>query len=263
MGPIFICGTGRSGTSLLSVMLDSHHNIVMGAEYPLHLNHGFTVSDLRRGKAKQSLNRAERCGLTQPEVRSAIKGLPSEFRADQSEVLAALGKALARKTGKSRWGVKIMLDSARIGVYASAFPDASFLHLVRDPRDCFASERSFRWGERNAASSARKWVDLNRAVMSHPGTIGVLYEDLVASPREVMDFILQRLGEPWDENVLRHESMPHLFHSMNRVKHPSRASTKRPVNQSSVGRWKKDLRGSEVHAIEEVAGELMRECGYS
>ena len=263
MGPIFICGTGRSGTSLLSVILDSHHNIVMGAEYPLYLNHGFTVSDLRRGKAKQSLNRAERCGLTASEVRVAFKGLPSEFPADRSEVLTALGEALARKTGKPRWGVKIMLDSARIGVYASAFPDASFIHLVRDPRDCFASERAFGWGERNAASSARNWVALNRAVISHPGAIGVLYEDLVASPREVMDLVLQRLGEPWDDNVLRHESMPHLFHSMDRVKHPSRESTKRSVNQSAVGRWKTDLRGPEVHAIEEVAGELMRECGYS
>lgn len=275
LSPIFISGGGRSGTTLLAMMLDSHRNIAMGAEYPLTLNGDFTVGDLllvtnrskrlpmghRLEKAWRSKDRAERCGVLPKELAVVLRGIPgSTGSRGHSLVIDGMGGVLLRKTGKTRWGFKIMLDAHHVDVYQEIWPECRIVHVVRDGRDSYASERAFGWGTKDVRDAAAKWVDLNAP---RRGVLMVRYESLVRNPSDTMKEILEWVGEDWDDNVLRHEAMPHLFHSMTRVRHPSRAQTKRKIYTGKIGRHRSDLTPEEIAAYESIAMDRLEELGYA
>lgn len=82
----------------------------------------------------------------------------------------------------------------------------------------------------------------------------VFYEELVTTPRVVLRRVLEFLGADWDENVLHHPEQQHSGVSFGRATggtDPSRA-----IDACSVGAAQTYLSGSQVEAIEKIAGCL-------
>src|SRR5438132_8283898 len=85
--------------------------------------------------------------------------------------------------------------------------------------------------------------------------VGVRYEDLVRVPAPSMATDLEFLGEPWDAGVLD---------PTNDAQRASASSnTHRPIFATSIGRWRRELAGRDLRAIEAVAGPAMAELGYA
>jgi hypothetical protein len=51
------------------------------------------------------------------------------------EALSALFSAYAAKHGKPRWGDKTPMYMRHLGLVERLFPDAQYVHLIRDGRD--------------------------------------------------------------------------------------------------------------------------------
>lgn len=113
----------------------------------------------------------------------------------------------AERFGKQRWADKTPQHGLWLEVLDEMYPACHVIHLVRNPRDVIESTRR-RWGARRAQWAVRMWprfIQAGREFGESQPTryTEVRYEELVAHPDIVMRLVIERIGEPWDDAVLR------------------------------------------------------------
>lgn len=194
--PIFIVGAPRSGTTLLRLILDSHPAISCGEE-----THFLRELEPIVGRHWRMV---EPYGFPRAYWIGRIRDLYTGFQAD---VLAG--------RGKRRWAEKDPTYTLLLPFIGELFPDALYVHLLRDGRDVVASARE-RWGWRSGARMAngewRRYVEAARSLAGGPTAERyheVRYEALVADPEGTLRPLFAFLGEPWDPVVLRFDEQEH------------------------------------------------------
>jgi hypothetical protein len=82
--------------------------------------------------------------------------------------------------------------SESVDVY-DTFPDLRMICMIRDPRDTFCSLQAGhrRWvdEERRSPGTFVRQLEDQRAVLNHPQTVAVRYEELVATPDKIQEVI--------------------------------------------------------------------------
>ena len=258
--PIVLGGCGRSGTTLLRMMLDSHPRICCGPE-----------SSLFRRRAVDTRWLADRFGFRHDEVRAIHDAAPS--RPAFIEGFAAL---CMRKAGKARWAEKTPRNISRIAEIFRWFPAARFVHVLRDGRDVACSLRTHprhkvvdgklvptgAW--KPIAGCARRWVrdiESSRPWWGDPRFMTVRYEDLVLDPRPSLERLMAFLGESWDEALLAHAAADSPFRDATRfAQNPEALGA---VSTASLSRWQRDLDGRDKQIFKRIAGPLLIELGYA
>lgn len=282
--PILIGGIGRSGTTLLSLMLDSHRDIKCGPELhfsgPKNLGpyillcldrHYRKPTPERPSGAKagcQFIARCERLGVTPDELREVVLQRPGVFIefSHRAELVDRLCRFAMEKSGKRRWGIKIMNGIQSVPRYLDAWPEARFIHVVKDPRENVASLLRMPWGPNTVDKAASLWVRAVDAAFAgarqaRAHLMVMRWEDLCVSTEVVMRAVLDWLGEEWDESVLHHHEMPHTFLDTP-YGHPSATQVCNPVDPSMVGKWMQVLTPAAVERVLEICGERMGDLGY-
>lgn len=260
LSPIVLGGCGRSGTTLLRMMLDSHPGICCGPE-----------SSVFRRRALEPVGLADRFGFPQAEVRALYDRARS--RPQFIEAFAAL---CMQETGKSRWAEKTPRNIGRIGEIFRCFPEARFVHVLRDGRDVVCSLRTHprhrvendklvpldTW--KAIAGCARRWredIEGSRAFWGDPRFHTVRYEDLVLNPRPVLEGLMTFLDERWDEALLSHSGAGSPFRDVTRFAQNPEALA--AVTTASLSRWERDLDTKDRRIFKRVAGPLLIELGYA
>jgi hypothetical protein len=258
--PIVLGGCGRSGTTLLRMMLDSHRRICCGPE-----------SSLFRRRAVDANWLADRFGFDRDEVGAILDAASS-----RPAFIEAFASLCMRKAGKARWAEKTPRNIGRIAEIFRCFPAARFVHVLRDGRDVACSLRTHprhkvvdgrlvptgTW--KPIAGCARRWVrdiEGSRRWWGDPRFHTVRYEDLALDPRPVLERLMAFLGEDWDEGMLAHASADSPFRDATRfAQNPEALGA---VNVASVGRWQRDLDDRDRRIFKRVAGPLLVELGYA
>lgn len=145
---------------------------------------------------------------------------------------------------------------AHLELMAEIYPDARYLHIVRDGRDVARSLVSMPWGPSSIEEAATEW---RTSVMAArvPGLPEryreVRYEALLAEPEERISDLYEWLGL---------EVTPSVLESALRV---SRMQRNEVVSGSRVraGKWKGGLSPKDVETFNRVAGDVLVELGYS
>lgn len=248
--PIFVGGHHRSGTTLLRVMLNRHPHIACGPEGQLLDRTSFR--DFHRFLETTWLPHLRAYSMDEQDIDRGVAAFIDEFFS-----------RYAAERGKRRWAEKTPKNVLHIAYLFRLFPEARFIHMVRDPRDvhCSVVEKAHtttpRWLGVTAEETARGWVrrvEIAGAWRGDERYLEIRYEDLVAVPREMMAHVLCFLAEPWDERIL--EAVPSAGGGEVR-------NVDRPVFGTSAGRWREDLAPAEVRTIEEIAGPTMLALGYA
>lgn len=273
-GPVFVIGCPRSGTTLLSLMLSSHSRIAIPPETRFLLpvfrrRHSF--GDLTEVGNRRRLARAlvrhkgtkfRHLGLPPELVRRAVvRSSPTIGSA-----IGAVYRTYADSQGKARWGDKRPTYFRNVDLLRALFPDAQFVHLVRDGRDCVASLKRMRWWRQGTVGALATWVHAvdcaRRAARRLPdGTFHELrYEDLVAHPRRELQKLCEALGEEFEEAMLAPGMRADLLPPRQRdVWH---SETRQAVSTRRVGSYVDVLSPAEVALVEQVAGSRLQQCGY-
>lgn len=194
--PIFVIGAPRSGTTLLRMILDSHPAISCGEETHFLRDLEPIVGAQWRMLAPYAVPRDWWL--------ARIRALYTDF---QAQVLT--------RRGKRRWAEKDPTYTRILPFIGELFPDALYVHVVRDGRDVVASFRD-RWGWRSAARAANGgWADhvrAARALATGPTADRyheIRYETMVADPEGTLRPLFAFLGEAWDPVVLRFDEQEH------------------------------------------------------
>jgi hypothetical protein len=258
---IFLGGAGRSGTTLLRVMLDAHPRICCGPEWKLLPIFAQWYQTMTGPLAEVMRSYGNSAADLQRHFRRFIEGLVENF---------------LRASGKPRWAEKTPHNVLCMVPLGEIFPKARFLHVVRDGRDVACSLLTMNWADpitqrkvsyvENIVNAACYWRDVvteARRQAQAPVLAGrvleVRYEDLVLHTEATLRRILQFLDEPWDEAILS-------YYTRDRSREPTEASTTQahqPVTAGSIGRWRTDMTPADRAAFEAHAGDLLRQLGYA
>ncbi|MGF6736092.1 hypothetical protein OKW50_008265 [Paraburkholderia youngii] len=189
--PVLLGGENRSGTTLLSVLLDSHCDLVVGPELdftePVDLGpHILAVCDMidvhdsrLAGATKDTVDpdwydgahfvlQCERFGLERDDLRNLVvdlmtkRGTDLSALEDRCRLIDSIGEFRRKQMGARRWGMKLQRRILDVGTYAAIWPRAHFIHIIRDGRDLAASHLKTvpEWGYRTVAQAAHGWLDV-------------------------------------------------------------------------------------------------------
>jgi hypothetical protein len=258
--PVFVGGTGRSGTTITARLIAAQSQFALiPSEFRFHVNAvglpgllaGRTgvqdfVAAVRKAVARQeggwssSVDREE--GKLWKFVRiREIDPLLDELEAtfDQDRIAAMrrfvaslFGVASARE-GTPSWVEMSLLNVAAAPTLITLFPDAKFVHSVRDGRDVVCS-RLAKNPQQEVGHGINRWMehwqdmllraDLGARYLPESQLFLFRFEDLVLSDREgTLARLLGFLGVEEDEGVRGYFDCEML---------PDRAN---------IGRWAKDL----------------------
>jgi hypothetical protein len=267
----FLVGSGRSGTTLLRLMLEQHPDLAIPPEsyFPLSMRHrepryrargGFDldayVADLLRNVRFGDWNLDERV------VRERLHGVEP---IDWPEAVRRTFTLYAEKEGKPRYGDKTPWFIMRIRELSTLFPESRFVHLIRDGRDVALSIREMSWGPSAMPALAEFWAKRIRigrtegARLAPARYLELRYEDLVDDParelRRVCGFL---------ELDLRKEMLDHTDRAPTAVLERERDQHRHlsePVTRG-LRDWRTQMSPDDVAIFEAVAGRELVACGY-
>jgi hypothetical protein len=184
---------------------------------------------------------------------------------DRCNLIGLLGNEVARRHGSQRWGLKIMREIRGAQRYIDVWPNGKLIHIVRDGRDVAASQvfEHSSWGYQSLDEAATKWEKLIEQVgtLADQGLIQeIRYEDLVYKPVQILQEVVEYIGVRWNQVLLDYYKRARIADSS--VRHPSAEAVAQPLNDSAIGRYKRDLDSEQTATFCSIAGGALRRHGY-
>ncbi|MEM6798822.1 MAG: sulfotransferase, partial [Planctomycetota bacterium] len=244
MQPCFILGVPRSGTTLLRVLLGNHSQILGFPETPWIVG-GYGPASLRRLCEDLVSDRtgpvATVSGISAEDVYTATR-----------EFLERLTQPALTEAGKRLPLFKTPNDAVNVDFLFRLYPNASYIHIVRDGRDVACSTagakraaqlapRLAEFGENNVVNAARRWAAWETAIRDQMAAAGGLrsirlcYEDLVREPKPAISAVCDFLDIPYQETMIdpgaTTADLPAWEAGSTDVRERPR------IDSASVGRW--------------------------
>ena len=305
-GPVFICGPSRSGTTLMAWVFQNQLDIAAVGEshYFSHLRTAY-AQRLDRPLKHDELDEFEtyffetRWRAYLPRQvgqkneyaridRDVVRQRCHELGGHADNYFQAYCEGYIEVLGGNSWGEKTPRHVFRIDDILSAFPDATIVCMIRDPRSVVASFKD--WGKEKTEESstgtqgrapAGPKSDRRKRVekVFHPITLATLcqgafraaeeaakrhgsdrvriikFEDLILSPREVLEELAQWLG-------ISAEIDPDNMPVSNSSYHKNDGKQSTGMNPKAVDRWRKTLTPAEIRVVERTASGMLRDGGY-
>ena len=250
--PIFIGGLFKSGTSLLRAMLGQHSGIASGLEtYWFDLN--WKNKDDKFWEKISLLSKFYE--VDEEETRSLV-----DKSVNVAQFLNSFFTKYTVRLSCRRWVEKTPGNIKHLDRIFEYWPDAKVIHIIRDPRDVFASLREAKkWDSLDQYAAlwsdffcvAEKFKTENRNKNSQ--IMEIRYEDLVLDSVTTMKSVLKFLGEPWENSVAQFMGKKEDYEKV--LKYAGKASTtlerlRSPLTKNRVGIWKKVLKKEELEELE-------------
>lgn len=268
---VFILGKGRSGTTLLQAMLNEHPNIVAPPESKFVM-----LLSSRFGHKKK---------WTKQDINIAVEALYSEFffakvwKPDKERLTSCLLSYIDKMDYSLFCKIvyyqmkgdkeNVMYISDKNPIYSlfidpllEIFPDAKFIHIIRDPRDTVLSNMTT-FGLSNTTFIAQQWFMDNYFIEEHklkvPGRyFTVFYEKMVEDTEKVLAELCDFLKIPYSAsmNTVKADTAMKAYEDYKELFDNAHKNILNPVSSTSVGKWKKEMKEKDIIMTETIAGRF-------
>lgn len=272
----FIIGAPRSGTTLLQSLISSHSQFFSPPETSFFFNiipllgnqYAYPDCPIDENEIKIIKNDFQRMTGIAPNIDATVA--PGTTIKDAFENLLSA----FNRDRKPRWIEKTTNHARCMLTIRRFYPQAKFVHLIRDPVDCVASMANIRPTSlsdfrisyiSSYYEFARLWKKNVVSVLRYPDRENVLhifYEDLVLRPRVTLGQICAFLGVPFEEHLMEtfHESAASLF---SQESCPWQNDNLVPgFHTDAVHKWRRKLPPQKVWLIQKYTQDLARYLGY-
>jgi len=261
--PIFVFGCERSGTTLLASLLGSAPQYLSTPEGQ------FKKFLIKEGTDNQI------CRKIITSLRFQLWNIPVTegelIKVAQEEGIAGIMQMILTSYqnvhGEKDDALYWVDHDPRTHLYTKGllrlFPDARFIHIVRDGRAVAASIKPLDWGPNTTYYAAAFWEKFTRAALEKEGelprgrVVRIRFEELLSDPRSTLESMCQGLSIPFSEQMLEGGGV--VVPSTSKRQH---AEVGGGVNKSRSQSWKRELSKRQVNVFEGVAGQLLKELGY-
>jgi hypothetical protein len=267
--PVYVAGLERSGTSLMYALLASHPRIAMTRRTNMWTHFYNQYGDL------SERDNFERCFQAMMTYKRLIKLEPDPERirnefwqgpATYGRLFGLLEAHFAERNDKPRWGDKSVHTERYAKPIFEAFPQARILHMIRDPRDRFASSLK-RWGATRGGvgfGTAMWLASLEKAQRNEnifpEHYMIVRYETLASEPEATLRHISDFIDEPYEPEMLLMGDADSFTGSN------SSYNLQRPrgvISTDSIGRYQKVLSKRQIAFMQAYAGPEMLTMDYA
>lgn len=278
---LFIVGRGRSGTTLLQTMLDANPHVILPLESRLiiflkkkylhvklwtpKLIEEFII-DLYKEKEFNASWNVDKEGLQKTIHSYPLNKLNFQVLC---KIVYLSYPSPFKKTNFLLIGDKKPLYSIFINEIREVFPQARFIHLIRDYRDNILSNREV-FSRKNIGVLAHAWktfnIDIEKAKVKNKKIFyTVRYEDLVTSPekhiREICDFTSIPF---YSEMMSTHTKMKEVY---GKTKTPTvqklHSNMLTPINTNQINKWEKKLTKDEIALADYICGSYAKQYNYN
>ncbi|MGM0589835.1 MAG: sulfotransferase family protein [Bacteroidota bacterium] len=290
--PIFIVGAHKSGTSLMRSLLDGHPDLYV---LPFELHYfecrGYAISNEYRRQSRQSrdhrqtIQRFNSAIRTIAQTQDRMGGTPTQLQLDPdrfdhhfrhidaeadeetwiSHYFESVSNALGvDKKPNQRWVEKSVEQAEFAADLQRLFPDARFLHMIRNPYANVVALREYRrkrhkfplWHRITRTLEQQFfWADHNQRNLRNYHL--VRYEDLVRSPESVMRELAAKLnlafqpslldptvrGQPWGGNSSDEQNM-------------------KGISTQRLQAWKEQIHPAEVYYVNRMLSDALDKYDY-
>ncbi len=262
-GPVFVVGMNGSGTTLLADCLGRHPDLYMFPHEVRLLPYVLQQAPQWGDPADMAVRRRiarELCaakpfwqvnGRRVPQIPDECLTVPTV-----AGVIDAVFRHFSGREGKPVWGEKSPMNVLHIAALGAAFPDARFVHIVRDGRDAAQSfhrrfgfvpeETVYRW--KRAVSEGQR----QGAAIGRDRYLELRYEDFTADPEPMLRSLSGFLGLRYD---------PAMLQASMRMANPSLAAGGPRIAPNS-GRWSSYFDAQAAQRLERIGGCKLSELGY-
>ncbi len=289
--PIFICGHPKAGTSLLRAVFDSHPQLVVYPEETIffrrfvpgaaglpvdaqlaladeQLIHIFRWNRRHPDPSQKGFPDRDYSHISYEQVRQTMYDLVEAQHRNLGDLLSAAVLAYGQAAGQAgperrAWVEKSPYNEFFADQIFDWWPEARCVHILRDPRDNFASYRRKHPGWQ-AEFFARNWRRSTLAGVGNQARYGrgryliLRYEDLTRTPQESLQQLTSFLGIDWNASLAA----------------PTRAGAEwagnsmfddqfQGISAAPVSRWKAELSHSDAAVIEAMSAPAFQQTGYA
>jgi hypothetical protein len=271
--PFFVVGAARSGTTLIRVMLDRHPGVAIPPEshfiprlFEQRRRYGEGGRIQRANDFLRDLAADGRFRSWELPIESVREQLAAVEGPTFADGIAAAFSAYAKAQGKPRWGDKTPKYVDVIPLLAGLFPEARFVHVIRDGRDVALSVLDMERLHAHAATPARVWarqIKMGRAAGRSLGPTRYLelrYEDLLEDPDARLRELCTFLGVSFEPGMLDHADR-----ALDRIPKRQQGMHKRLALPPTKGLrdWRSQMKASELAEFEAIAGAELEATGYT
>lgn len=238
--PTFLVGSVRSGTTLLRLMLDHHPELAFHFEFEHAVDR---VSDDGRMPPIDAYHTF----LRQDRIFN-LSGLEIDASLTYRQLVDSLLHQHRERDGKRFAGATVHHGFEKLRYL---WPDAKYVHLVRDGRDVARSCIAMGWAG-NMYCGVNRWVEAELAwerlapLLPADQRLEVRYEDLVADSDRVLSEVCEFIGVDFDPAMYDY----------------AKTSTYELPDPKLLSQWKRKLGEHDVQLAEARIGEMMVERGY-
>jgi len=266
---IFIGGCSRSGTTLLGAMLGTHSRSICSPE-----SH-FKIELLRplRGKTDEIALTAVanrmikhwRFTLWDVSLDTALIDQEADGNsyADLLNWLISQYAANEKKSEADIWVDHTPENVSYADSLISLFPDAKFIHIVRDGRAVAASAIPLDWGPNTIIKAARWWLRMvsfglaAETLLPSNQIFRIRYEDLITNTDACLQEICHFLEIEYEPEMVQATGFRPPLYTTSQHK-----SVGQYPNRRSLDRWKTTLSAREIELFEHQTRNFLTYLGY-
>ena len=252
-------------------MLDSHPDLAIPGEsgFLLEMCASSPTPDARDALVQSfctELDTFDRFRAWKLDLNDLRHDLEARHPADRVEAMRITYAHYAASEGKSLYGDKTPDHVLQIPELAELFPEARFIHLIRDGRDVALANLDVPWGPTTIPAAARYWqqrVSTGRQAGDALGPkryLEVRYEELVADPSSVLHEVTEFLGLAFDSAMLHSDEAVRRQFAMS--PDPSLDKSLLLPLTKGLRDWRRDMSADDLAVFELIAGRLLEELGY-
>lgn len=286
VSPVFVVGCDRSGTTLLTTLMESGLGLAVPLEthfIPYFAKTLFLWGNLEKRRNRHRLLQAIGYFLeilliqAHPNKESGLMRSASLLAAfddvdvivDESgsyqTLIGGLFARFAAIQGKRGWvDNSSFYEPISLDVWWSHLPGMKVIHIVRDGRDVVLSWLQAWWGPASMGEAAQLWsdhvMDKRAWGLAHPGHyLEVCYETLLDDPKAVLAQIAQFLAIERAVDPLDWSASPTARLLSTGGTHDLLAG---PILATNKEKWRQSMGTDAQRLFEYVAADTLQKCDY-
>jgi hypothetical protein len=177
---------------------------------------------------------------------AAMRGFCDELLGAMRDRVAPQASHVCEKTPTTVWQLPLL---------SRLYPDAHYVHVIRDGRDVAMSLTLTRGDSGDLGVAAREWVDAVNAVRdaspSLPRLTEIRYEELLADPRTVIEGVWRKIGVP----------VPAVSYDVLTKRVDERVTPLPASGKIGAGKWR-TLPDADRELVEGITAGLLTQLGY-
>ena len=270
--PFFIVGSGRSGSTLLRVILCAHSKITIPPETY------FIMPLLRQLPINAGLNRNQTdqaIDIITTHYRWPDMGMTKGYLVDQladrespllSDITNIIYEFHLEKDNKQIWGDKTPPYISIVPELLELYPDAKIIHLIRDGRDVTRSFQGTGWYGPWIKDNTKEWRDAithyNGYKRSRPDIDihEIKYENLVMETEKTIRDLCLFLGITFEAGMLDWE--PAIEGKIPLREAYIHKKLGRKPSVEDINRWKSEMTKRELFITESFIWKELQSTGY-